>query len=237
MKIHPKLTDFTKAKNIKLFHKLLEGIEEDLSSVDCAEFDVDILSGEAHRSFLARAFLGPDMKEAEETMIVSAIVSGCPVMIVIPIAAWRTELPYAVIVEFPVSIAGQAEYRRGTFGCKWHYQPEDKQRESELKHLLPKTEMNQIHTRMGYSAQGGQAMTPVQTRLQYEIQVGQALEPTADGRTQWKVHSGYEGGMFSGGSRPRIRQYLAAIPKVEALLRQWGGSSIPVDLKEAVTLR
>lgn len=210
MGVHPKLTGFSKVKHIKAFSKYLKGIEKDLEKLGCIDFDVDIVSFGSSRSFLGKLFRGPDYEEPEEVLVVSAEVHGCPVEILVPIAEKGVTMPYSICIELPVPMTGRAEYRRGTLRNKWHCEPKNKRLIADLKRSLPKVEMKHQH----------QVQKGVVTYV-YEIKVGYCLEPTADGRTEWTILSGYQWGLLIGGYRPRIERYLKVIPTVEALLRQW----------------
>jgi len=128
----------------------------------------------------------------------------------VPIAEKGVTMPYSICVELPVPMTGRAEYRRGTLGNKWHCEPKNKRLIADLKRSLPKVEMKHQHQVQRL------AVTYV-----YKPDVGYCLEPTADGKTEWTIHSGYHGGMLTGGYRPRIHKYLEVIPTVEALLRKW----------------
>jgi hypothetical protein len=206
MGVHPKLMGFSKVKHIKAFSKYLKGIEKDLEKLGCIDFDVDIASFGSSRSFLGKLFRGPDYEEPEEVLVVSAKVHGCPVEILVPIAEKGVTMPFSIWIELPVPMTGRAEYRGGTLRNKWHCEPKDKRRIADLKRSLPKVEMTHVCSRIG---------------LMYHIKIGYWLEPTADGKTEWTILSGYHGGMLTGGYRPRIQKYLEVIPTVEALLRKW----------------
>jgi len=210
MGVHPKLRGFSRVKHIKAFSKYLKGIEKDLEKLGCIDFDVEIVPFGSSRSFLGKLFLGPDYEKPEEVLAVLAEVHGCPVAILVPIAEKGVTMPYSICVELPVPMTGRAEYRRGTLGNKWHCELKNKRLIADLKRSLPKVEMKHQHQVQRL------AVTYV-----YKPDVGYCLEPTADGKTEWTIHSGYHGGMLTGGYRPRIHKYLEVIPTVEALLRKW----------------
>lgn len=206
MNANQKLSSFSHFKHIRAFRNYLGAMEKDIKALGCSDYSIDITSPGSPKSILAKIFSGPDFNHAEEILLVSMEIFGCPVNILLPISAFNVEMPYLLDVEFPVAMTGRAEYKHDTFGEHWHYTPKNKQREIELKHTLPKISMQQNVYRMG---------------VQYQIKIGQTLEPAADNNTHWIIQSGYEGGLFTGGYRPQIKKYLSEIPKVEALLRKW----------------
>lgn len=211
MAVHPKLRGFSRVKHIKVFSKYLKGIEKDLEKLGCTDFDVEIIPFGSSRSFLGKLFLGPDYKKPENVLGVSAEVHGCPVAILVPIAEKGVTMPYSICVELPVPMTGRAEYRRGTFGNKWHCEPKNKRLIADLKRSLPKVEMKHQHQ-----------VQRLAVTYEYKLNIGYCLEPTAEGKTEWTIHSAYRGGMLTGGYRPRIYKYLEVIPAVEALLRKHG---------------
>jgi hypothetical protein len=218
MGVHPKLRGFSRVKHIKVLSKYLKGIEKDLEKLGCTDFDVEIIPFGPSRSFLGKLFLGPNYKKPGTILGVSAEVHGCPVAILVPIAERGVTMPYAIRVELPVPMTGRAEYIRGTFGNKWHCEPKNRRLIADLKRSLPKVEMKHQHQVQGLAVT--YEYQPV--TYEYQLNIGYCLEPTADGKTEWIIHSAYRGGMLTGGYRPRIHKYLEVIPAVEALLRKHG---------------
>lgn len=209
MRPHPRLAAYKKAKHIKAFSKSLQQIESDLQKLGTMDYDVEVASYSSSKSLLRR-FFDPGYGDLEEALTIWTRVHGCPVEIAVPMGKAKVALPFMMQVILPVPMTGRAEYRRGTFGSKWHVEPEDKSRVADLKQTLPKVKMKQVQT---------SRQVPVQ--VTYDVKVGYTLEPTRDGRTEWVIHGGYEGGLLTGGNRPQVLKYLELIPAVEAMLSKW----------------
>ena len=209
MGLHPKLTEFRKAKHIKAFSKTLKHIEGDLKKLGSMDFDATIATYGSSKSLLRR-FLDPGYGDLEEELLISTQIHGCSAEIAVPMGKAGFAPPFMIQVILPVPIAGRAEYRRGTFGNKWHLEPENKSRIADLKRTLPKVKMKQ-----------SQISQKLPVQLAWDIKVGYFLGPTEDGKTEWVIHAGYEGGILTGGNRPRVIKYLEVIPNIEAMLRKW----------------
>ncbi len=209
MRPHPKLVAFKNAKYIKAFSKTLKGIESDLNKLGATDLEAYITAFDSPKS-LVRRFFDPGYGDLEEVLTVVTRVHGCPVEIGVPMGKTGVAPPFVLHVVLPVPITGLAEYRRGTLHSKWHLEPENKSRIADLKRTLPKVRMQQTQTSRS---------APVQ--VVWKVEAGQILGPTGDGRTEWIVQSGYEGGLLTGGNRPMVGKYLEAIPAVEGMLRKW----------------
>lgn len=211
MAIHPKLITFSKVRNIRAFNNYLQGIQRELEKLGAIDFDVEVISSGSSKWSLFRRIIGRGFSEAESVLLVRAEVHGCQVEIQLYMSERRTAMPYFIIVELPVPMKGRAEYRRGTFGSNWYFEPKDKSRIAGLQRSLPKVKMIQDHA---INSKG----------IIYKIERGHLLEPTKNDKTRWIVQTGYEGGFWTGGNRPRILKYLEAIPTVKALLQKWKDS-------------
>ena len=209
MGLHPKLTEFRKAKHIKAFSKTLKHIESDLKKLGSMDFDAKIATCGSSKSLWQR-FFAPGYGDLEEELIISTRVQGCSAEIAVPMGKAGFAPPYMIQVILPVPINGRAEYRRGILGSKWHLEPEDKSHIADLKRALPKVKMKQ-----------SQISRKLPVQVEYNIKRGYFLGPTEDGKTEWVIHAGYEGGILTGGNRPRVIKYLELIPAVEAILRKW----------------
>jgi hypothetical protein len=203
MGIHPKLSKFSKVKHIKAFSNLLKDIEKELAKVGCTDFYADIVSsGVPERSLMARLFRSRDYNQPEDTLVISTKVHGCLVEIIQPLTVGGIPMPYVIRVILPVPITRRAEYRVNRWGhSKWHCEPGDKEHLKDLEHSMPKISM--VHP-AGH--------------IRYNIEIGSSLEPISGGKTEWMIHTGYEG-TFS--ISPKIQKYLKAIPTVESMLRKW----------------
>ena len=142
MGLHPKLSEFKKAKHIKAFNKTLKHIESDLKKFESTDFNVTLNTYSSKKSLLKR-FFDAGYGDLEEELIISTEVHGCPTEITVPIGKEGFAPPYMIQIILPVSISGQAEYRRGVLGSKWHFEPEDKSRIADLKRTIPKVKMKQ----------------------------------------------------------------------------------------------
>jgi hypothetical protein len=202
MRLHPELTEFKKAKHIKAFNKILKKMEKDLKKLGSPAFDATITAAGSPRSLLRR-FFDPGYGDLEEVLTVLTQVYQCPVEIAVPMGKAGIALPFMMHIILPVPIRGRAEYRRGRFRSKWHLAPEDKGRIADLKRTLPKVKVKQ-----------NQISKKVPVQVEWKVEVPYFLGPTGDGRTEWIVHAGYEGGMLTGGNRPPVVKYLKAIPAV-----------------------
>src|SRR5690242_18626070 len=171
MAVHPKLIPFSKNKNISAFNKYLQGIQKDLEKLGGIDFDVEVISSGSSKWSLFRRIIGLGFSESEEVLLVRAEVYGCPVEIELYMSERRTAMPYFIIVELPVPMSGRAEYRRGTFGSNWYFEPKNKSRIAGLKRSLPKVKMIQDNA---INSKG----------IYYKIERGHLLEPTENGKTR-----------------------------------------------------
>jgi hypothetical protein len=120
MGLHPKLTEFRKAKHVRAFRKTLKHVESDLKKLGATNFDAKIAAYGSSKSLLGR-FLDPGYGDLEEELIVSTQVHGCSAEITVPMGKAGFAPPYMIQIILPVPIIGRAEYRRGTFGrCYSH---------------------------------------------------------------------------------------------------------------------
>ena len=204
MAIHPNLTDFSKVKNIRVFSKYLKGIEKDFEKLGGLNYKVEVNQLDPSTSFLRRLFIDGGLKDVVEAMVVQTAVHDCQVDIVVPMSRRRVAMPYSIFIELPLPMTGQAEYRKGAMGSKWYCEPKNRRIRADLKSTIPKVKMMHRHG-----------------NLAYLIKIGHSMRPDNKDKTIWQIESGYEGSMFTGGYRPRIRKFLEAIPKVKALLVTW----------------
>jgi hypothetical protein len=201
---HPRLQSLSNTKHLKAFTKSLKGIEKDFDELGGLQYEVEVSQLDTSTTFLRRLLIDGGLKEAVEAMVIQTVFDACPIDIVVPMSRRRVVMPYSIFVEFPLPMTGRAEYRRGTLGNKWYCEPKNKSRLADLKNSIPKVKMIHKHG-----------------NLAYLIKTGHLLSPIEDDKTLWQIESGYEGGMFTGGYRPRILKFLEAIPKVKALLVKW----------------
>ncbi len=203
------MSDVSKARR-----KALKAIEGDLKRLGSVPSDVQVTSAKGVGRRILSLLTGPGFGDTEEVLCVSADVYDCHVEIAVPIAKWGFTPPFVMDVHLPVPIDCRAEYRRGALGKRWRCEPKDKEHVAALKKTVPKARMkeNQVSKRV-----------PVQ--CEYKVDVGHAFEPAEDGGTHWMIHTAYEGGFLSGGHRPRVGKYLAAVPAVREMLEGWHGAA------------
>lgn len=204
MAIHPKLTDFSKVKNIRVFSKSLKRIEKDFEKLGGLNYEVEVNQFNPSTSFARRHLVDGGLGDAVEAMVVHAEFHDCPVTIEVPMSRRHVTMPYSILIELPLPMTGRAEYRRGALRNIWYCEPNSKSRRADLKNSLPKVKMAHAHG-----------------NLAYILKIGHSLEPMENNKTMWQIFSGYEGGMFSGGYRPRVLEFLRAIPMVKELLVKW----------------
>lgn len=203
------LQGFKKARHYKTFRNIFKRMRKDMAAAGIHDLEVEITRVDTGRSRLRR-FFDPGFGETEEIMEIFAEKEGCQIEILIPMGKGGIAPPYLMEVRIPVPMDGTAEYSKGSFGFKWHLDPDSKVRKADLKNTMPKVNTRQSSISKKMPVQGI-----------WKIPTPHSLASVDEGNTSWVIHAGYEGGAFSGGSRPRVRKFIEAIPKVADMLGKW----------------
>lgn len=194
-------------KHGKAFRKLSRKIERDLNKLGITKFETEITK--EHRSLFKKIFTD-GYGDTQETLIIYSGFNEYAFNIYVPMAKGSVPPPYLIEFTIPVPMKGLAEYRYSPLKNKWVTHPKDKSRVKDLKSTIPKPKMKQT-----------QVSKKAPMAFKYRVDIGHSLSGNEDGTTTWLVTSGYEGGMFSGGNRPKINKYITSLPKVRKMLETW----------------
>ena len=194
-------------KHRRAFRKLTKKIVRDLNKLGITEYQTDVTKEE--RS-LYKKFFTHGYGDTQETLIVTSGFQDYTFNIHVPMAKGGIAPPYIIEFFIPVPMNGWAEYRHKMLKNKWYTEPDDKQRIADLKNTVPKAKMKQ-----------SQVSKQVPISAKYTVKVGHYFGPVDNNTSVWMVHSGYEGGMFSGGKRPFIAKFITVLPEVRQMLEEW----------------
>ena len=178
-------------------------MERDLSTVNCADLNVELLRV-SKISDRERFLTLSDGYRVEQLMTVSGQACGATFTVIIPMTVGLL-LPYKIVIPFNAPIEQCAELRRGFLWPSWELSPQNESRIKQLRQLqLPG--VNFRHSWGGYK---------------YLLRVGHEIASSKDNpsRSNWTVHSGYQGFVFGVG--PRVAKYVKAASRLEPLLKEW----------------
>jgi len=205
MAVHPKLAEFKNAKFIKVFNKYLGGIESDLERIGVRDFQAEVLTvgSQSVPGRVGTALLGLGYSKPQEALNIVTQVYECPVEILVPVGVGKISLPYIMSVILPGNFSWHVVYKKTITGFKWQSEPKNKDLTNQLKKATPKAIKKQKQH---------------QKALEYILKQCYEFQSAGQGNVEWLIYSGYQGGMLSGGYRPRVTDYLEAIPQVKAAL-------------------
>jgi len=194
-------------KHRRAFKKLTKKIVKDLKKLDITRYDTEIIR--ENRSFFRDLFT--QYGKIEETLIVTSGFNDYSFKIYVPMGKGALTLPYIMEFFIPVPMNGWAEYRHKRLRRdKWYTNPIDKRRIKDLKSIVPKPKLKHFH----YGKK-------VPVDITVSINTGHMLSGMDEKTSTWVVHTGYEGGILSGGKRPFIIKYIVAVPKIREMLEVW----------------
>jgi hypothetical protein len=202
MALHPKLEPFQDRRSIKRLSSLLEALERDLATLDCAEYAVDLIEQADSPGFMERFVAVHRRVQLERVMRVRTRVLDRDVGVLVPMREGQI-WPYSLEIELRTAAPAFAAYEQNLDHKQWITEPKNDAYAKGLQSLdLPKTKWTCSDRSMKYKL--GRA---------FEIIPGDADAPAI-----WRVHSGYFPASMAGGKLPKVSCFVEGVPRLEEFL-------------------